>query len=132
MYDKDGPSKVGAKMWTMNRLHYITSKCLVANVFWKYMEKNWWHKTHMWVVGFWNLPYVGQDTNATIKSYHGTLKAKLKSGKNRLVGFCVDWCIHELVRNVLTQYWYQNLHKNFEFMNNKHQQLFVVWTLLGA
>jgi hypothetical protein len=115
-------------MWAMNRLQYIISKYLASNVFWKYVEENWWHKTHMWVVGFWNLPYVGQDTNATIESYHGTLK----SWKSRLVGRCVDWCIHELVRNVLIQYWYQSLCKNFGFVNNKRQQLFMVGALLGA
>jgi hypothetical protein len=56
-------------------LEYITNKYPTTNVFWKYMEENWWHKTHMWVVGFWNLPYVGQDTNVAIESYRGTLKA---------------------------------------------------------
>jgi hypothetical protein len=47
----------------------------------------------MWVVGFQSLPYVGQNTNATIESDHGTLKAQLKSRKSILVGRCVDWCI---------------------------------------
>jgi hypothetical protein len=93
-------------MWAMNRLQYITSKYPATNVFWKYMEENWQHKTHMWVVGFRNLPYVGQGTNAIIESYHGTFKAQLKLGKSRLVGCRVDWCIHELVKDVLTQYWY--------------------------
>jgi len=41
MYDKDGPFRKGAKMWAMNRLQYVTSKYLITNVFWKYMEKNW-------------------------------------------------------------------------------------------
>jgi hypothetical protein len=86
----------------------------------------------MWVVEFQNLPYVGQDTNVRIESYHGTLKAQLKLGKSRLVGSCVDWCIHELVEDVLTLYWYQSLCKNFGFVNNKRQQLFVVGALLGA
>jgi hypothetical protein len=76
----------------------------------------------MLVVGFQNLPYVGQDANVAIESYHGTLKAQLKLGKSRLVGCHVVWCILELVRDVLTQYWYQNLCKNFGFVNNKHQQ----------
>jgi len=91
MYDKDGPSGVGAEMWTMNMLQYIISKYPTTNVFWKYTEENWWHKTHMWVVGFWNLPYDGQDTNVAIESYHGTLKAQLKLEKNRLVSLHVDW-----------------------------------------
>jgi hypothetical protein len=86
----------------------------------------------MWVVGFQNLPYVKQDTNVAIESYHGTLKAQLKSRKSRLVGSRVDWCVHEFVRVVLTQYWYQSLQKNFGLVNNKRQQLFVVRALLGA
>ncbi len=73
MYDKDGPFAIGVGMWAMNRLQFITSKYHAINVFWKYMEENWWHKTHMCVVGFWNLPYDGQGTNAAIESYHGTL-----------------------------------------------------------
>jgi hypothetical protein len=52
--------------------------------------------------------------------------------ENRLVGCRVDLCIHELVRDVFIQYWYQSLCKNFGFVNNKHQQLFVVGALLGA
>jgi hypothetical protein len=132
MYDKHGPFGASVEMWAMNRLQYITNKYPATNVFWKHMEKNWRYKTHMWVVGFQNLPYVGQDTYAAIESCHGTLKAQLKLGKSRLVGRHVDWCIHELVKYVLTQYWYQNLCKNFGFMNNKHQQLFVVGALLGA
>jgi hypothetical protein len=59
------------------------------------MEENWQHKIHMWVVGFQNLPYVGQNTNATIENYHGTLKAQLKSGKSRLVG--CQRCLHSLL-----------------------------------
>jgi hypothetical protein len=52
-------------------LQYITSKYHATNVFWKYMEENWQHKIH--IVGFWNLPYAKQDTNATIESYYATL-----------------------------------------------------------
>jgi hypothetical protein len=44
----------------------------------------------------------------------------------------VDWCIHELVKDVFVQYWYQSLCNNFEFMKNKCQQLFAVQALLGA
>ncbi len=52
MYDKDGPFGTDAEMWAMNWLQYIISKYSIANVFWKYMEETWQHKTHMWVVGF--------------------------------------------------------------------------------
>jgi hypothetical protein len=56
-----------------------TNKYPTANVFWKYMEENWRHKTHMWVVGFQNLPYVRQNKHQCYnENYHGTLKAQLK------------------------------------------------------
>jgi hypothetical protein len=41
MYDKDGPSGAGVKMWAMNSLQHIINKYPATNVFWKYMEKNW-------------------------------------------------------------------------------------------
>ncbi len=56
------------------------------------------------MVGLQNLPYVGQDTNVAIESYHAILKAQLKSGNRRLVDHCVDWCIYELIGNVFIQY----------------------------
>jgi hypothetical protein len=86
----------------------------------------------MQVVGFQNLPYVGQDTNATIEKLPWDIEGLIEVGESRLIGHCVDWCIHELVKDVLTHYWYQNLRKIFRFMNNKHQQVFVVGALLGA
>jgi hypothetical protein len=47
---------------------------------------------------------LGQYTNVVIESYHWTLKVQLKLGKNILFGYRVDWCIHELIGNVFTQY----------------------------
>jgi hypothetical protein len=39
----------------------------------------------MWdVMGNCNLPYIGQDTNAMIESYHGNLKETLRATKSRL------------------------------------------------
>jgi len=127
MYDRDGPFGANIEMWVMIKLQYITSNYPIANVFREYIEENWWHKIYMWV---WNLPYIGQNTNATTESYHGTLKAMLQSKENILVSHHVDWCIHELIGDVLTQYWCQSLHKNFGIVNNKCQQLFVVGALL--
>jgi hypothetical protein len=50
----------------------------------------------MWVVGYRNLPYAGQDTNAAIEGYHGFLKSMLKSERSRMVGRRVDWTITAL------------------------------------
>jgi hypothetical protein len=43
-------------------------------------------KFEMWVMGNCNLPYVGQDTNIVIESYHANMKATLKVVKSRLLG----------------------------------------------
>jgi hypothetical protein len=55
----------------------------------------------MWVVGYRNLPYVGQDTNVAIENYHANLKATLRSSKGRFHSKWVDWAIHALVGDVL-------------------------------
>jgi hypothetical protein len=76
----------------------------------------------MWdVMGNCNLPYIGQDTNAMIESYHGNLKATLKVVKSWLSSKWVNWCIHKLLGDVLFHYWYHSLKKNLSFVpNNKH------------
>ncbi len=78
------------------------SKC--KQTFWSYIILEWVLKCEMWVMGNWNLPYVGQDTNATIKSYHANLKATLRMAKSQLFGRCADCCIHELLGDVLLHY----------------------------
>jgi hypothetical protein len=42
----------------------------------------WVPKCEMWVMGNHNLPYMGQDTNATIINYHANLKATLRMAKS--------------------------------------------------
>ena len=44
----------------------------------------------MWIVGFRNLLYAGQDTNATIESYHSYMKFVLKAERSRMTGHRVD------------------------------------------
>ena len=75
----------------------------------------------MWVVGCCNLPYVGQDTNAAIKSYHGYIKSILKVERIRMVGHRVDWCIHALTDDIVTHYWYFALQKIHNFVANKRR-----------
>jgi hypothetical protein len=72
--------------------------------FWSYIILEWVPKCEMWVLENWNLPYAGQDTNATIESYHANLKATLIMAKSQLFGRDVDSCIHELLGNVLSHY----------------------------
>ena len=53
-----------------------------------------------WMVGYWNLPYVGQDTNAAIEGYHGYSKSMLKLENSRMVGRRVDWTITALTKEM--------------------------------
>jgi len=49
-----------------------------AQAFWSYVMLKWVPKCEMWVMGNQNLPYVSQDTNDAIGSYHANLKATLR------------------------------------------------------
>jgi len=46
--------------------------------FWEYVRQQWLPKVHMWMVGFKNHPYAGQDTNAVVENYHRYMKSVLK------------------------------------------------------
>jgi hypothetical protein len=39
-----------------------------AQAFWSYVISKWVPKCEMWVMGNWNLPYVGHDTNLPLKA----------------------------------------------------------------
>lgn len=52
------------------------------------------------VVRYTILPYVGQDTNATIEKYYKTLNFQLKVEKRKMVGHRMDQYIHELTRRL--------------------------------
>ena len=86
----------------------------------------------MWVVGFRNLPYAGQDTNAAIENYHGYMKSVLKAERSRMTGRRVDWCIYALTGDVLHHYRYSALRKRHGFVDNKKKQDIVVASLLKA
>jgi hypothetical protein len=45
---------------------------------------------HMWVIGFRNVPYAGQDTNAAVESYHANMKSILSEVRQKLVGRWMD------------------------------------------
>jgi hypothetical protein len=39
--------------------------------------------------------------------------------KSWICGRWVDWCIHQLLGDVLSHYWYQSLKKNWGFVPNR-------------
>ena len=49
-----------------------------------------------------------------------------------MLGRRVDWLVHELIGEVLTHFWYQNLRKRFGFVINKRHEQIVVEALLKA
>jgi hypothetical protein len=47
-------------------------------------------KVHVWCIEMWNIPYVNQDMNVTLKASLGNLKEKLKNMKCRFEGRRLD------------------------------------------
>ncbi len=105
----DCPNDERINEWAKVELAKVANEIPIVDSFWSYINSKWLQKINMWVVGNYNLPYVGQDTNATIENYYANLKATLHSSKGRFHGRRVDWVIHELVGDVLVHYWYHSL-----------------------
>jgi hypothetical protein len=97
MHDIVKPNRMSMKEFVIEQLMELWQKILHAQVFWSYVVLKWLPKFKMWVMSNTNLPYIGQDTNTTIKSYHENLKTTLKVVKSWLFGRWADWCIHELL-----------------------------------
>lgn len=132
MYDRTSPSGTASQTWAKDRLEALCKKYPREKDFWNYMEAQWLNKVHMWVVGYRNLPYAGQDTNAAIEGYHGFLKAVLKSERSRMVGRRVDWSITCLTEDVHDHFWYKGLRKDSGFVDNQKMQDFAVSAIVKA
>lgn len=132
MYDRTSPSGPGSQTWAATRIDDLSRKYPMEVEFWEYMKVQWLKKVHMWVVGYRNLPYAGQDTNAAIEGYHGFLKSVLKSERTRMVGRRVDWSITTLTEEVHDHFWYKRLRKEMGFVDNKKMQDVVVSALVRA
>ena len=132
MYDKTSPGDSKSATWASEKLQELSKKYPKHKDFWDYMIKQWQDKAHMWVVGYRNLPYAGQDTNAAIEGYHGFLKSILKSERSRMVGRRVDWTITALTEEVHDHFWYKGLRKETGFIDNKKMQDYAVTALIKA
>jgi hypothetical protein len=84
------------------------------------------------VIGFHNVPHVGQDTNAAVESYHANMKSILSEARQKLVGRRMDWLIYQLTRDVLTHYWYAVQCKLYGFVANKKAERAVASAILRA
>ena len=132
MYDRTSPAGGESKSWAELKIDELEKKYPQESEFWEYMRMQWLDKVHMWVVGYRNLKYCGQDTNAAIEGYHGFTKSILRSERSRMTGRRVDWCITALTEDVVDHYWYKDLRKEKGFIDNKKLQDCVVDSILKA
>jgi hypothetical protein len=72
--------------WAQKELNTLMDFFQEANPFWVYIKAQWLSKTRMWVVDHLNLSYVGQDTIASIESFHSNLKVALRASKGTTHG----------------------------------------------
>ena len=96
IHDKTSPNGFKSTTWAKDKLDELSKKYLEKIHSWDYMQKQWQSKAHMWVVGYQNLPYVGQDTNATSEGYPRFLESMLRSDRNRMVRRRVGWTVTAL------------------------------------
>ena len=77
------------------------SLSIVSNL-WAYFDKQWADKTHFWLVGHRNLPYVGHNTYAAIERYHSYPKVVLCVSKGRAHKCRLDWVIYKSTEEILS------------------------------
>ena len=118
--------------WALQQLDFITNTRPRSAAFMRYMNDNWSAKAAMWCVGARRIPHAGQNTNATIESYHSNLKSILNSTKERFIGRRMDWLIYHLIGDVLTHYWYGVQCKAFGFVRNKQHEGIVCSAIIRA
>jgi hypothetical protein len=65
---------IDAIIWAKQQIHLLATRYLNATHFMKYLTKHWLHNVAMCCVGNRNIPHAGQNTNASIESYHTNIK----------------------------------------------------------
>ncbi len=53
-------------LWAKSELEWMANNLPIVEAFWLYVKYEWLPNTRMWVVGYRNLPYVGQDKKVQI------------------------------------------------------------------
>jgi hypothetical protein len=118
--------------WALSQLDIITYTKPRSAAFMLYIDEFWREKMSMWCIGARRIPHAGQNTNASIESYHSNLKNILNSTKERFVGRRMDWLIYHLTGDVITHYWYGVQCKSFGFVRNKHHEGIVCSAIVRA
>ncbi len=119
MYSCGCPIDTDVILWAKQQIHLLATRYPNATRFMKYLQKHYLHKAAMWCVGNCNIPHAGQDTNASIESYHANIKWILFCSRKKLTGCKMDWLIYHLVGDMLTHYWYNIQCKMFGYVRNK-------------
>ncbi len=102
MYDTNYPNDENMDAQVKGKLAKVMKNMSSMEPFQIYILSKWVSKIHMWLVGYQNLPYVGQNTNVMIESQHSNLKATLKASKGRAHGCHIYCTIHKLTSDVLS------------------------------
>jgi hypothetical protein len=97
---QDNPLVYKTMLWT-NKAQVVGAHDFLA-----YIDGMYIPKLPMWFVGNKHNPQGSQDTNATIKSYHGNMKARLKASQSHLMWRRVKLLIHNLTHGILKNYKY--------------------------
>ena len=97
-----------------------------------YVKSHSISKVHMWILGYQNLPYAKEDTNAMIESYHNYVKSILKAERSQMMGQRVDWCNQILTDDVLMHYLYLAVKKKHGFVVNRNEHNFTMSALILA
>lgn len=132
MYNTCCPTRTEMNSRARSHIQDLAKDIPKATEFWVYFQKEWGTNTLSGVVGDRNLCYAGQDTNATIESYHTNLKAMVRQSKGCYHSRRVDWTIHQLVGDVLNHCWNMALQKQHVFVINKGEKPFVMCALWKA
>ncbi len=61
MHHIDCPKVQEMDLWAKSELERVANSLPIVEEFWLYVKYEWLPKTRMWVVGYCNLLYVGQD-----------------------------------------------------------------------
>ncbi len=90
---------------------------------WKYVVHV---HVELWMVGLCWVPHLNQDTQASIKSYHGVLKCWFSLETKGLKGHRINWLVWRLTTIVARHYMHQVEMKRRGFIKNKVMTWLVV------
>jgi len=73
----------------------------------------------LWMVGLWRMPHLNQDTQASIKSYHGALERQFSLEIKGLWSRQIDWLVWRPMMTMAIHYMHIAQMKKHGFTRNK-------------